>query len=129
MSSRLHARLYRLPARRLRERSHRRTVELYGLCEQCDATALGGATCEGFGGSGTLRCGADCRPDRTSCDDLCRNGRLDPGEACDVHLETWEVLVSDGVSCASLGLGAGTLGCSRTGGGVLTPYGLAVSSA
>jgi hypothetical protein len=93
------------------------------LCEQCDGAALGGRSCAGFGGSGVLGCTDDCVVDRASCDELCANGRLEPGESCDIDPATGRAILPDGLTCESLGLGRGQLECFQTGGGVETPRG------
>ncbi len=93
------------------------------VCEECDPPAFGGRSCAGFGGTGSLICGDDCRVDRASCDGLCGNGRLEPGEPCDADPITLRPILPEGVTCESLNLGAGQLGCVITGGGMDTPFG------
>jgi len=89
-----------------------------GLCgngainpgEDCDGTNLNGKTCASTGhGTGTLSCGASCLFDYTQCSlppsELCPNGNIDSGEACDgTNL--------NGKTCASEGHGTGTLLCN-----------------
>lgn len=73
--------------------------------EWCDASDLGGNTCESVGLSGgELACAADCTFDTTACTE-CGDGLIDPGEACDS---------SDlgGDTCESLGFDSGSLLCS-----------------
>lgn len=93
------------------------------LCEQCDGAALGARSCAGFGGSGVLGCTDDCVVDRASCDELCGNGQLEPGEPCEIDPETGRTLLPNGLTCESLGLGRGQLQCFRGGGGIKTPFG------
>ena len=73
--------------------------------EQCDGSDLDGASCEVFGGSGTLGCTEGCVYDLSGCNNVCGNGELDTkGEQCDG---------SDlgGETCVSQGYGGGTLAC------------------
>jgi hypothetical protein len=77
--------------------------------EQCDGTALNGATCmsQGFG-AGTLRCRTNCTFDTTGCPN-CGNGRIDAGEQCDGT-------ALGGATCTSIGMSftGGTLACRST---------------
>lgn len=93
------------------------------LCEWCDGSDLGGRSCRGFGGSGDLACNNGCTTVRASCNDVCQNGRLEPGEACDVDPATYQAILPVGLSCESLGLGHGELYCGLGGGGLATPFG------
>ncbi len=77
------------------------------LCEECDGLAFGGRSCAGFQGIGTLTCKDDCLVDRASCDEVCGNGRLEPGEECEFNPDTFQTILPDGVSCESLGFGGG----------------------
>lgn len=77
--------------------------------EQCDGTALGGATCQSLGfASGTLTCAIGCRFDTSGCvaapARLCGNGVKDPDEDCDGD-------DLGGLDCASGGLPGGELAC------------------
>lgn len=52
--------------------------------EDCDASALGDATCESLGfDTGRVICNAECRYDTALCVKRCGNGVLDFGETCD----------------------------------------------
>lgn len=52
--------------------------------EDCDASALGDATCASLGfDTGRVICTAGCRYDTTLCVKRCGNGVLDLGESCD----------------------------------------------
>ncbi|HEY3451471.1 MAG TPA: FG-GAP-like repeat-containing protein [Myxococcales bacterium] len=52
--------------------------------EKCDASDLGGETCESLGYlSGTLVCAEDCSFDAIGCSRTCGNAVIDPGETCD----------------------------------------------
>ncbi|MDQ2694349.1 MAG: hypothetical protein M3Z21_03030, partial [Pseudomonadota bacterium] len=77
--------------------------------EICDGSELGGATCEDLGFlGGMLACGADCTFDASGCMGMafCGDGIVNrPEERCDRADFA-------GASCASLGLGSGTLRCS-----------------
>jgi hypothetical protein len=76
--------------------------------EQCDGTDLRSATCATVGfGSGTLRCGADCRYDTSGCTPpvVCGNGVKEDGEVCDGG-------DLGGATCQSLGFVSGTLACN-----------------
>jgi hypothetical protein len=81
-------------------------------CESCDGRDLGGKNCAGFGGVGDLRCSSACRVDLGACDGIVGNGRLEDAELCDVDSITGTIAIREGLTCASRGLGAGTLGCS-----------------
>ncbi len=94
------------------------------FCEWCDGATLGGRSCRGFGGSGALACTDGCTLDRASCDQVCMNGRLEPGEPCEIDPETHQPILPEGVSCESLGLGGGTLSCGFGGGGLESPFGV-----
>ncbi len=82
--------------------------------ERCDGTALGGATCGALRfEAGTLGCTADCAaldPSACGAPASCGDGLRNPPEVCDgVEL--------GGATCASRGLGDGTLGCLASCGG------------
>lgn len=73
--------------------------------EVCDTADLGGGSCPT---GGTLMCLESCRGyDYTGCDGvgICGDGKVDPGEVCDGD-------DTNGQTCASLGLGSGTLACA-----------------
>ena len=83
--------------------------------EQCDGAQLNGKTCQTLGigyAGGVLRCGRDCRFDRSSCtlpapQPTCGNMVAEPSEQCDGSQ-------LKGQTCQSLGLGytAGALACT-----------------
>ena len=81
-------------------------VKEYG--EQCDGTALAGATCVTAGHvAGEIACDASCRLDTTGCvDQLCGNGTVEGTEACDGN-------DLDDTSCEDLNFDGGTLDCSQ----------------
>jgi hypothetical protein len=79
--------------------------------ESCDGADLGGKTCRDQGFlSGTLACNPDCTLNASGCTGapFCGDGVIDqPSEECDK-------LDLGGKTCASLGLGSGTLSCTST---------------
>jgi len=83
--------------------------------EECDGDDLGGATCVtlGFPG-GTLACRADCTLDTTGCTpDVCGDGVLGPGEACDPGGIDGAPASFGDETCATRGFPAGgTLACT-----------------
>ncbi|MFC1482192.1 DUF4215 domain-containing protein [Myxococcota bacterium] len=73
--------------------------------EQCDATDLGGGTCEEFGYyGGTLACTEICSYDLSGCTGRCGNDIAEGEEDCDG-------LDLAGETCVTLGLDSGDLGC------------------
>ncbi len=83
--------------------------ELQVGTEECDSSALGGATCESLGYyGGTLGCNSDCTYNIASCEAAgqCGDGELQAGtEECDgTQL--------GGTTCTSLGYYGGTLSCT-----------------
>ncbi|MCA9636758.1 MAG: hypothetical protein KC420_12085 [Myxococcales bacterium] len=82
-----------------------------GENEACDGPNLGGETCvsQGFAGGGPLTCDDACAFVTDACIDqaVCGDTFIGEGEECDgANLNNQ--------TCASLGLGAGKLGCSDT---------------
>ncbi len=78
--------------------------------EQCDGEHLAGETCGTLGlGQGALACAADCTFDTAGCEvaTACGDGSVSDwtGEQCDGENLR-------GATCASEGLGEGTLGCT-----------------
>jgi len=72
--------------------------------EECDGTALGGATCESLGfAKGDLAC-TQCHFDTSACNG-CGNGVIEEHEDCDSG-------DLGGRSCTTLGFTGGTLGCT-----------------
>ena len=79
--------------------------------EQCEGVDLAGQTCEGLGWhGGQLLCGDDCRFDETPCAAV---GRCGDGVIQAEHDEVCDGDNLDGVTCRTLGLGAGTVTCAE----------------
>ena len=83
-----------------------------GFNESCDGTNLNGKTCASVGNfvSGFLTCNGDCTFDYTGCylaPNYCGDGKLDPGEECDVSTPIDS-------TCQSLGYVSGSLKCSSS---------------
>jgi cysteine-rich repeat protein len=75
--------------------------------ELCDATDLGGSTCQDNGfDSGVLGCATDCTFDTSGCY-TCGNGLIEDAEDC-------EGLDLQGSTCESIGYVSGTLACGAT---------------
>ncbi len=73
--------------------------------EECDGTALSGATCADFGfASGALACSAECTVITDACF-TCGDGQIGLVEVCDGA-------ALDGQTCATQGFGSGTLTCA-----------------
>ena len=80
--------------------------------EQCDATNLGGATCQslhGAGAGGTLACSGTCTFVASSCQ-WCGDGFIDNGELCDGTA----VGTATCATALGSGLGTGTLTCAAS---------------
>lgn len=73
--------------------------------EECDGTALSGASCADFGfDAGDVVCGSDCTVLTDACF-TCGDGQIDMTETCDgADL--------GGQTCASQGFGSGSLACT-----------------
>ncbi len=78
--------------------------------EACDGTELNGTTCLDLGrNGGTLACLPNCADyDESACGPriVCGNGRVEPGEICDLTDLNSE-------TCASIGFGPGPLKCQE----------------
>jgi len=78
--------------------------------EQCEGVDLAGQTCEGLGWhGGQLLCGDDCRFDEAPCAAV---GRCGDGIIQSAFGEVCDGADTGGVTCRSLGLGAGTVTCA-----------------
>ncbi|MEM9455713.1 MAG: hypothetical protein AAGF11_16135 [Myxococcota bacterium] len=76
--------------------------------ESCDGDDLDGLTCADFGFvGGLLGCNEECRFDTALCN-MCGNGVLDPGEACEPGLFPM------GLDCGDYGFAQGDLSCEAS---------------
>jgi hypothetical protein len=73
--------------------------------EQCDGSDLNDASCEVFGGSGTLGCDEGCNFDLSGCVDVCGNGVRDGEEQCEGSNLGEQ-------TCVSQGYAGGELACN-----------------
>ena len=80
--------------------------------EQCDGSALNGATCTTLGyDSGAVTCNSNCTFNTSACvKSVCGNGVAEAGEECDGA-------ALNGASCTTLGYGSGSLSCYGTAAG------------